>query len=312
VKFGDDLTQAEEWLQNRARKEGWEKISKNANVATSQGLLGMIVSNGFAAIVEVNCQTDFVSRNNKFRSFVAQISRGVFNDAARNYRLQNEEISSKWNLSYERLAEKELDFGSTMPDLLADNVGHLGEKITVGGAYIMRVTPDVSLAGYVHPRSDENIVDGVPMGHFATLVAYRAGPGCSQDFRAQLGMQLCQHIIGMNPTSIGLPPDSNAVKVEKVPEQHHLAQESILDQQKSTELKQKQDNDEIDEEEEREAAMNAQLVTKLSNETTLLRQDFMLEPDITVYEFLRQNDVTVVDFVRLERGGIGAALLKNV
>lgn len=86
----------------------------------------------------------------------------------------------QWNLSYERVADESLDFGATLPNLIADTVGHLGEKITVGGAFVMRVAPDVSLAGYVHPRSEQNVVDGVATGHFAALVAYRLGKGGSE------------------------------------------------------------------------------------------------------------------------------------
>lgn len=62
-----------------------------------------------------------------------------------------------------------------MPDLLADTAGQLGEKVGIGGALIMRVGPDVLLTGYVHPRSDQNIVDGVATGQFAALVALRGG-----------------------------------------------------------------------------------------------------------------------------------------
>lgn len=77
----------------------------------------MIAANGLAAIVEVsyaflsgtfliiqdgfqvNCQTDFVARNETFRSSVARISRGIFTDAARNYRLENNDISTKVRFS---------------------------------------------------------------------------------------------------------------------------------------------------------------------------------------------------------------------
>lgn len=74
---------------------------------------------------------------------------------------------------------------------------------------------------------------------------------------------------------------------------------------------QRKDGSEEDED-ERESQLHAQEVTKLSNETTLLRQDFMLDPEITVHEFLRQNDLTVIDFVRLERGAVSAVHSQSV
>lgn len=105
----------------------------------------------------------------------------------------------------------------------------------------------------------------------------------------------------MNPSSIGEPPEpQSAAKLEPVPEE-----------KRPEEPQQKSESEEVDED-DKESQMNAEQVTKLSNETTLLRQDFMLEPDITVHEFLRQYDATIVDFVRLERGAISAVHNKPV
>lgn len=42
---------------------------------TKQGLVGVLVQNNIGAMVEVNCETDFVARNNTFQEFVDSVAR---------------------------------------------------------------------------------------------------------------------------------------------------------------------------------------------------------------------------------------------
>lgn len=67
-----NLEEAIEYL----RKKGLSAAAKKAGRATSEGLIGSYVhSNGKVAVmVEVNCETDFVARNENFQSFVKDIA----------------------------------------------------------------------------------------------------------------------------------------------------------------------------------------------------------------------------------------------
>lgn len=49
---------------------GWAKAQKLEGRNTKQGLIGVLVQNNIAAMVEVNCETDFVARNKQFQEFV--------------------------------------------------------------------------------------------------------------------------------------------------------------------------------------------------------------------------------------------------
>src|SRR4029077_9468778 len=71
---GGDMEAAIDWL----RKKGISKAAKKAGRAAAEGLVGVAVSGngsgGTGALVEVNAETDFVARNDEFKSFVKAAS----------------------------------------------------------------------------------------------------------------------------------------------------------------------------------------------------------------------------------------------
>lgn len=65
-KTSGDLELAKDWL----RKKGVQTADKKAGRNTNQGLVGVMVRDQVAAIGKVNCETDFVARNENFQHFV--------------------------------------------------------------------------------------------------------------------------------------------------------------------------------------------------------------------------------------------------
>nr|XP_045007890.1 elongation factor Ts, mitochondrial isoform X4 [Jaculus jaculus]XP_045007892.1 elongation factor Ts, mitochondrial isoform X4 [Jaculus jaculus] len=74
---GGDLKQAEVWLHKQAQKEGWSKAAKLHGRKTKEGLIGLLQEGNISVLVEVNCETDFVSRNLKFQQLVQQVAVGT-------------------------------------------------------------------------------------------------------------------------------------------------------------------------------------------------------------------------------------------
>lgn len=73
----NDLPKAEQWLKQQAQTLGWSKATKLEGRSTKQGLVGVLVRNNIGAMVEVNCETDFVARNEHFQKFVEKVSIAV-------------------------------------------------------------------------------------------------------------------------------------------------------------------------------------------------------------------------------------------
>src|SRR5215470_8777526 len=66
-----DFAKAEEWL----RKKGITGAAKKSGRTAAEGLVGTYVHNGkVGALVEVNCETDFVARNEDFQSLVKELA----------------------------------------------------------------------------------------------------------------------------------------------------------------------------------------------------------------------------------------------
>lgn len=67
---GGDMEQACDWL----RQKGIVKAAKKADRVAAAGLVSAVSRDGFACVVEVNAETDFVSKNEKFQDLVALIA----------------------------------------------------------------------------------------------------------------------------------------------------------------------------------------------------------------------------------------------
>ena len=63
TKHGDDLEAAEKWLQEEAQREGWAKVAKLQARQAKQGLVGLLLEDNRAAMVEVssNCSAPRVT-----------------------------------------------------------------------------------------------------------------------------------------------------------------------------------------------------------------------------------------------------------
>ena len=73
-----DFSRALVWLQEEATKRGLAKVEKLKHRPMSEGLLGMLSSSQCVAVVEVNCETDFVARTQNFQSLVASATESLF------------------------------------------------------------------------------------------------------------------------------------------------------------------------------------------------------------------------------------------
>ena len=71
VETSGDLEAAVDWL----RKKGLAAASKKSGRAAAEGLVGVTVEGNTGALVEVNAETDFVGRNEKFQEFVTTVTK---------------------------------------------------------------------------------------------------------------------------------------------------------------------------------------------------------------------------------------------
>ncbi|XP_068236609.1 elongation factor Ts, mitochondrial isoform X3 [Palaemon carinicauda] len=194
----NDITKAEEWLQAEAQAQGWAKASKLSGRTTAQGLVGVHIDGPVGAILEVNCETDFVARNEQFRSLVSQAAK----ECAVNTSSLRQDTLLKEFMSEEQLKGMVASDGKTLADHLALVIGVIGENMSLPRAARLVAPDGVQLVGYSHPTpSDETKL----LGKFGAILALRS-PGAL----TEVARQLCLHVIGMNPKAIGNPDDPKA------------------------------------------------------------------------------------------------------
>ncbi len=169
-----DLEQAVDWL----RKKGLAAAAKKAGRVAAEGLIGVSAAGGRGALVEVNAETDFVARNDRFQAFVSQVTElalGVEGDIE---------------------ALKALDYpgaGHSVAEELTQLIATIGENMTLRRTAKLSASPGV-VAGYCHNQ----IAPG--LGKIGVIVALESSADASA--LAALGKQLAMHIAAASPLAV--------------------------------------------------------------------------------------------------------------
>jgi elongation factor Ts len=163
-----------DWL----RTKGLAKAAKKASRVASEGLVGAFSDGTSGAVVEVNSETDFVSRNEIFQGMVSEIVK----------------IAAEVDGDFEKLKAATFPGGSkSVEDHVTEMVGTIGENMNVRRSATLSVSNGV-VASYIHNQ----IADG--LGKIAVLVALET-EGNSDAARA-FGHQVAMHIAAINPLAL--------------------------------------------------------------------------------------------------------------
>ena len=165
---------AVDWL----RTKGLSAAAKKSGRVAAEGLVAVAVEGNKGAVVEVNSETDFVSRNEQFQDFV----RGVASLA----------LAADGDMD-KLLAADYPGAGRTVADQLTHMIATIGENMTIRRCDVMTVGNGV-LSTYVHNA----MTDGV--GKIAVLVGLES-TGDKGKLEA-FGKQLAMHVAAAKPQSV--------------------------------------------------------------------------------------------------------------
>ena len=172
TETGGDMEAAIDWL----RKKGISKAGKKAGRVAAEGLVGVAVSGGAGALVEVNAETDFVARNEEFKSFVKSAA--------------NIALAEGGDLE-KLLAAKH--GASTVQQTLTEMVAKIGENMSVRRVVALAVNPGV-VAAYVHNAASPEL------GKIGVLVALKST--ADQGKLTALAKQIAMHVAAAAPLAI--------------------------------------------------------------------------------------------------------------
>ena len=180
-----DMDAATDWL----RAKGLAKAAKKSTRVAAEGLVGLAIAGTMGAVVEVNSETDFVARNEKFQAMVAEIAKLALVADGNTEKLK----TAKYPGSQHAVAE-----------FVAEMVATIGENMTVRRTSSLKVSDGV-IGSYIHNQAAPG------MGKIGVLVALES-TGNKEELAA-LGRLLSMHVAATNPVALdlaGVPADTLA------------------------------------------------------------------------------------------------------
>ena len=193
----NDITKATEWL----REKGIAKAAKKADRIAAEGLSTVVVDGNKAVILEVNCETDFVAKNEKFQNFIADMAKII--------------LASEATTMEEALALS-CEAG-TLNDYVTNMTATIGEKISFRRFTLLTKKDDENFGSYIHMGGKISVL---------TLVS-----GASVDVAKDVSM----HAAAMRPEYV----TKEQVPAERVEKEKKFLTEEAMAEGKPKEIAEK-------------------------------------------------------------------------
>jgi elongation factor Ts len=162
------------------RKKGLAAAGKKAGRVTSEGAVQAYVDGAVGVLVEVNCETDFVGRNENFRKFAEEVAKVI--------------AKSRANTVEELLAEPwpgDAD-GLTVAQKVSVMISSIKENITIRRFVRYEAAPNAALGTYIHAG-----------GKIGVLVELVATAGAKSGKAAEVARDVAMHIAASEPRFVG-------------------------------------------------------------------------------------------------------------
>ena len=159
------------------RVKGISKASKKMSRDAKEGVVAVSGNETKTSVIEVNCETDFVAKNEDFTNFVKELS----------------ELNNEKNSDLEDLKSSKMKNGETVENNVVSLIAKIGEKITIGKAKTIENNGTVN-NHYLHTVVKDNI------SKLAVIVSLETKD--NSDVVKNFGKQLSMHIAASNPLAL--------------------------------------------------------------------------------------------------------------
>lgn len=183
-----DVEAAVDWL----RKKGLAAAAKKAGRTAAEGLVGVVTDGTRGAMIELNSETDFVARNDRFQNMVSSIAA----------------LALEKNGDLDAVNAAPFPGGDrTVAEELTNAIATIGENMSLRRADAISVTAG-AVSSYVHNAAASG------MGKIGILVALESGGDAEKV--AEFGRQVAMHVAAANPQSIDVADlDQDLVERER-------------------------------------------------------------------------------------------------
>ena len=201
-----NLEKAIEILRIKGVSKASKKMSRDAN----EGLVYICGDEKKTSIIEINCETDFVAKNDDFLSFAKEVG----------------EINNSINSETVKLNNSKMKNGSTVSQNLIDLIAKIGEKITIGRSKTL-VNSKSKIFTYNHSVIKDNLSK---LGVVVSLEFDKSSKDVDQ-----FGKQISMHIAASNPMVI----DKKDIKDDIIEKEKEIIEEELKNLGKPQEIAEK-------------------------------------------------------------------------
>ena len=180
------------------RVKGISKASKKMSRVANEGVVAVSGDEKKKSLIEINCETDFVAKNDDFISFTKEVS----------------ELNNSVNSNLEKLKNSKMKNSKSVDENLVSLISKIGEKITIGRAKTFNHSGSKNF-NYLHSIVKDNL------SKLAVLVSLETNND-SKNLKS-FGKQLCMHIAALNPLAI----EANNIDKETLDKEITLISEEL-------------------------------------------------------------------------------------
>ena len=203
---GGDLDKAIEIL----RVKGISKASKKMSRDAKEGVIATSGDENKTSVIELNCETDFVAKNDDFVSFAKELS----------------ELNNSNESDLVKLNKSIMSDGKTVEDSLVALISKMGEKITIGRVRTFNHTGAKNF-NYLHTVVKDNL------SKLAVVVSLETNE--TSDIIKSFGKQLAMHVAASNPLAL----DPNSIDKNILQKEQELIAEELKSSGKPDDIAQK-------------------------------------------------------------------------
>jgi elongation factor Ts len=189
-----DLDKAAEIL----RIKGISKASKKMSRVAKEGVVAVSGNEKKKSLIEINCETDFVAKNDVFINFVKEVS----------------ELNDLVYSDIEKLKNSKMKNSKTVDENLVALISKMGEKITIGRSKTFNHNGSKNF-NYLHTIVKDNL------SKLAVLVSIETKN--DSDNLKTFGKQLSMHIAASSPLAV----EANSIKKEVLEKEITLISEEL-------------------------------------------------------------------------------------
>lgn len=247
----DSYDEAIDWL----RKKGLSSAAKKSSRSTTEGLIGVALddSGKLASIVEVNSETDFVARNDRFQELVTNTAR-----VALGVSLKNKDEDE--NKAYVEAVLNQTLNDKKIADEFTDSIAAIGENLQLRRGRTIRLEGNGLIVPYLHNALGDHL------GKIGVLVALKSD--ADTDILEDFGKKIAMHVAAMKPEFL----DRTKVSTDRLEREKSIFMEQSKNSGKPQNIIEK---------------MIDGRLKKFYEENCLLDQGFVMDDKVKISELLK-------------------------